>query len=367
MAMDLRKYMQVFEDCVPVRGARMSAICDLTRREISTFPSEYFPIIASLQGRRLDEALRGYDHEDEHDVLTFVSFLVEKEYAMLVDKPLPTATLSREWDAPGRIRDAIIDVDRIEHDYVRLTSELARLGCRHLQLRGYSSRLRLDTVARIAKLCEGGTVVALEAIVKHDCSVPENAYIELVRSSRVIRGLTLHGADEDRTISVDFGVTGRSAALATVEIVKTTTRLRSASDCGTITRSSLLPPSPATFIEFQTFNGCLNRKISVDSNGEIRNCPAMAASFGNHQNTSLEEVATQSQFRVAWSLRKDEIEVCRDCQYRYVCTDCRALVSDSGDPRAKPRKCGYDPYTDTWSTDTMLASEERLRLPVLPG
>lgn len=51
------KYVLVFPDCVPVKGSRVSAIYDLTRRSISTFPSEYYPLFESFRTQRLGEIL----------------------------------------------------------------------------------------------------------------------------------------------------------------------------------------------------------------------------------------------------------------------------------------------------------------------
>jgi hypothetical protein len=49
-----------------------------------------------------------------------------------------------------------------------------------------------------------------------------------------------------------------------------------------------------------------------------------------------------------WSITQDPVEICRDCEFRYVCTDCRAYTRRPGAPASKPAKCAYDPYTATW-------------------
>ena len=44
-----------------------------------------------------------------------------------------------------------------------------------------------------------------------------------------------------------------------------------------------------------------------------------------------------------------KIHVCKDCEFRYICTDCRAYIEDPNDILSKPLKCGYNPYTAEWS------------------
>jgi hypothetical protein len=50
-----------------------------------------------------------------------------------------------------------------------------------------------------------------------------------------------------------------------------------------------------------------------------------------------------------WSIDKAQIPVCRDCEFRYGCFDCRALAyKQTGRLRSKPPTCTYDPYSGTW-------------------
>jgi hypothetical protein len=46
---------------------------------------------------------------------------------------------------------------------------------------------------------------------------------------------------------------------------------------------------------------------------------------------------------------KDQIDVCIDCEYRYICTDCRAFNNDLDTKPKKPEKCEYDQYTGNWN------------------
>lgn len=67
----------------------------------------------------------------------------------------------------------------------------------------------------------------------------------------------------------------------------------------------------------------------------------MKQCYGNIKSTSLVDVCALRKFRSYWFITKDKIKVCKDCEYRYVCNDCRAFVKHKFD---KPKKCNYDPY-----------------------
>ena len=90
-------------------------------------------------------------------------------------------------------------------------------------------------------------------------------------------------------------------------------------------------------------------KVSVDQNGNIKNCPSMKETFGNIKDTTLSEAIEKPGFKKYWDINKDKIHVCKDCEFRYICTDCRAYVEDPEDILSKPLKCGYNPYTGEWS------------------
>lgn len=99
-------------------------------------------------------------------------------------------------------------------------------------------------------------------------------------------------------------------------------------------------------------NSCLNKKLSIDKDGNIKNCPSMPQSFGNIKDTTLEEALNHKDFKKYWNVNKDMIAVCKDCEFRHICTDCRAYTERTdfeGDiDLSKPLKCGYNPYTNVW-------------------
>jgi SPASM domain peptide maturase of grasp-with-spasm system len=369
----LDKYVFVFSDCVPVKGAVASAIYDLTRGTITTFPSEYHPLFESFRTQRLRQILDGFSEEDQANVRDFLEFLSSNEYMTLVDDLAPFPEIPSSFDAAGSIDNAIVDVRSHHHDYRKIVAGLDALGCRHLQVRSYSTLFGLAHLEELAGLCRGTSIQSLEAVLHHEPALSDDDYVRTVSANRIVAGLIVHSADRDRRIRVDYGTSGTSAALVAVEIAMTRRKMESGADCGAISRRELLVPSTRTVNELRLFNGCLNRKLSIDEGGHVRNCPAMERAFGHHQAVALAEVATSSAFQRAWKLRKDEIQVCRDCAYRYACTDCRAFLEHPEAEDSKPLKCGYDPYTDSWAdwtarphaVDTLEEYRRRVRLPVL--
>jgi len=124
-------------------------------------------------------------------------------------------------------------------------------------------------------------------------------------------------------------------------------QLKNEQCCGVI-NSNYFTINTKLFTESLKYNSCLNKKISIDKDGQIKNCPSMKQSFGNISDTTLEECLNLKDFKKYWDINKDQIEVCKDCEFRYICTDCRAYKENPDNDYSKPLKCGYDPYTNVW-------------------
>ncbi|MDN3636146.1 grasp-with-spasm system SPASM domain peptide maturase [Neolewinella lacunae] len=127
--------------------------------------------------------------------------------------------------------------------------------------------------------------------------------------------------------------------------------------CGKIS-PSFFTINTKTFTESVNFNSCLNRKIAIDVEGRIKNCPSMSDSFGIAGNITFEEILKKPSFKDKWNINKNLINVCKDCEFRYVCTDCRAYIENPEESLSKPLKCGYDPYTGEWQEWTFDSSKK---------
>lgn len=100
-------------------------------------------------------------------------------------------------------------------------------------------------------------------------------------------------------------------------------------------------------------HSCLSGKIAVTATGDVIPCIfARDQVAGNILNQPLSEVLSGPALQEAWRTTKDAIDKCRDCEYRYACSDCRPLAQSSDPAKrwcAPAPFCDYDPYTGQWS------------------
>lgn len=332
-------YFRLHANCIPVKGASRSTICDLQRQRHILIPNGLHEILTAHRDSTVDEIKAAYDHQHDDVIDEYFEHLIQQGVGFWCDDPEAFPELSLEWDRPERITNALIDVDDDStHDYASIFSQLDDLFCKAVQLRFYSP-VDADGVSDVLQHSADGRLRSIEVLMPAaSWDIP--ALASLAESYPRLSRIYLYGADETRRMTLN----PHNTHLVWHEEV-----VDGPSCCGQV-HPEYFVTHIDVFTEAQEHNSCLNRKVSIDREGEIRNCPSMPLSYGNVDDTSLHSAVMQRDFQELWSINKDQIDVCKDCEFRYVCTDCRAFIEDPDDRYSKPSKCGYDPYTATWST-----------------
>jgi SPASM domain peptide maturase of grasp-with-spasm system len=353
------QYINLYADCFAVRGACKSAIYDLTRHEIVRFPSAYLDILDAAQKDTVGSVLsRAQDEPSRQSMVEFFELLIQKEFINLTVDPGVLPGIKEVWDSPCHIQNAIIDIKDHAHDFESIFKQLDQLGCEIVQIRCFTNLHSLDEMQNIVALASHTSVQGVELLLKYDPRYSDEAYVRFMESVPIVSLLTIHSSPVDRELVTTFGCGNEAEASISKKLFLVKDRISSEHHCGVIHAGNVTPPTAALFFENRLHNGCLNRKISIDAEGSIKNCPSMSASFGHHTRTRLRDVAMDNRFRSAWHIKKDMIKQCQDCEFRYACTDCRAYLQDPRDILSKPLKCGYDPYTGTWDNWDRNRSED---------
>lgn len=339
--MALIRYFKLFTCCIPVKGYQNSIICDLQRSEFRTIENDLLEIFRQCETLSVEEIKAEYDTAQHGVIEAFFNELVQMELGFFTTSPDSFPPISMKWEHPSIITNAIIDFSGpIDTGvYEKTFTQLDALGCKALQLRFYKA-VAFSLLEQLLTFLDESGLTSVELILPYSNENGDMAAAirrRILNKYLIINHIFVYNApknnvDEDSRHST---------------IVFSTGSIPSERACGNISQQAF-QLNIFNFVESHNFNSCLNRKISIDKKGLIRNCPSLPESYGHIENTSLAEVVKNPEFKKYWRITKDEIEVCRDCEFRYICTDCRAYRERPGDVYSKPLKCGYDPYTGTW-------------------
>ena len=81
--------------------------------------------------------------------------------------------------------------------------------------------------------------------------------------------------------------------------------------------------------------------------------------IGNIKTSSIEELKKNTLKK--WIITKDFIHICKDCEYRYCCHDCRPLAMGVENSLfSKNPRCCYDPYKGEWQNIKKVTKELRV-------
>ena len=345
----------LYASCVPVSGAKNKIICDLQRNSYVRIPDGLFEILTKHRGRSHAEVKAAYNNEYDEVIDGYFEMLVHHEFAFACTDPALFPPLSLNWRSPFAVYNAILDRGAgTTYDLNEALRQLSEACCKFLQLRYFSpaSAGEIEDLFEYLDHIRSATI-GIELVLPESTGVTVAVARGWLRTYNRLNKISLHGTG--RPFAVEE-VRSKRFLLTTPEAVD------GAAHCGVID-SAFFSINVKAFTEARAFNSCLNGKISIDQRGYIRNFPSMAQDFGHFPATSLAEAANHPDFRKQWSVTKDQVAVCRDCEFRYICTDCRAYTV-GGAAKGKPSKCGYDPYAGVWKTPASVTHPAPASAPV---
>jgi radical SAM protein with 4Fe4S-binding SPASM domain len=105
------------------------------------------------------------------------------------------------------------------------------------------------------------------------------------------------------------------------------------------------------FLEAQQFHTYYYKKVCIDQNGLIKNCTSHGNDFGRFSPDTLLAVVTSSRFQKLWFAKKDDTEICRNCEFKYMCVDSREIFQKDNTSWFHKSPCNYDPKKSLWKDE----------------
>jgi SPASM domain peptide maturase of grasp-with-spasm system len=334
------KYFLLFSNCILVKGASRSIVCDLQRGTYVIIPNGLYDLLVQFRYSTIAEVMSYCGPENRETVQSYFDLLHEHDLIYYSRLPLHEnfPALELDWDYPSVVSNVIIEIaDKPAPQDI--WQQLSALGCDFVEFR----ILECKTIRQLEM--EFVSPLMLTKIQLIDIYIPYNmeytteALLAFLACFPIVSNLIVFSAPEEIYNLSNHNCVGY--------LYFTQQDLSKHIHCGKI-REDYFSINIPHYTESLAHNTCLNRKIAIDAEGNIKNCPSMKESYGNIKDTTLEEAIAKPGFKKFWNMTKDQITKCKDCEFRHICTDCRAYTDNPEDIYSAPLKCGYDPYTCTW-------------------
>ncbi len=331
--MNSNEYFLLYANCIAVKGAFRSTVCDLQKGCYVFVPNIIADLLLDSKYLTFKQMLEKNSILSHDELDAYLKTLMKYDLGHFCKNPLNFPRINEDYKTPYKIHDCILELSEINFENIKyILKSLTNLGCQVLELRSFNF-FSLTKIQTILDLLKETRILEIEVYIKYKKEISQEEYIQFSENNPIVNRLVLHSCFEElENLINDFGV------------VFTKQILLSSNCCGQISKEDFVINLPF-YLEGLKNNTCLNRKVSITMNGEIKNCPSMIKSFGKVTDTSIEKIVNSKSFKTLWEINKDDIKVCKDCEFRYICSDCRAYVNGDYD---KPGNCKYDPYTATY-------------------
>lgn len=339
------KYIKLYSNCYLTKGINRSLVSDFQRKNSKLISNDLYEVILKLkEGVSILKIKKEYGIHNKKIIDQYIKFIIEEELGFYSTKEeldlFPDIDLT--FYNPSKITNAVIIQDFYDKSKInKIIVELEKLSCKDIVI-VFLNSLKYDDYIDLNKLFSNTRIKSLEIFTKFSLEIRYNDYSKL--DFGVLTKVYIYNSPKNEVfpfnkkhffdiIYIDFNVLDFKF-------------------CGAV-KAEYFNTNMSKILESLNHNSCLHKKISIDKEGYIRNCPSMPRHFGNIKNTTLEEALNHPDFKKYWNVNKDMIAVCKDCEFRHICTDCRAYTErthfDDDIDLSKPLKCGYNPYTNEWA------------------
>lgn len=346
--MNKSNYINLFTNCIPVKGAKNVIVCDVQRGTYFEIDMVLYEILVEHSNKTIEGVIEFYGKQYEDEILNQIEQLLKEDLVHITSELHLFPKLDLKWETPSVITNMIIEYGNyFEEKEAEIVDDLNKLGVQYLELRFYSEvsyEKLCKTLQTIRKTKVAGIYLLLQNFPNNDIDR------FLIQNQRIVNILLANVTDSENERYENYS-----------NILVSKNKIVNNENCGIICQSSF-KVNLELFTESQKFNSCLNKKLALLENGDIKNCPSMPETLGNINESRLTEIIDSKKDDIYkyWNIKKDQIEVCKDCEFRYICTDCRAF-RESDNIYSKPLKCNYNPYNGKWEenlrTEKLLISE----------
>lgn len=335
-------YFKFYSNIFFSKGINRILINDIQREEIELISSDIYDVIEDLKSKKsITEILIKYGIKNESIIKEYISYFEQKEYGFYCTKKeydlFPD--LNNNFIKPSQITNSFIEIKSFNQDkFIDFVNQLESFNCSALSIMFYSS-VSQNTLLQVIDIFTGKRIKSVEIYIRFSNDIGLSLFEKIKnRVDNHLTKLLIYNSPYNKHIEYKEFNTIINFSKVNIKNFK---------KCGNVDIKHF-QTNQDKYFESLNHNSCLHKKISIDQDGNIKNCPAMSQSFGNIRDTTLEQALNHPDFKKYWNIKKDDIEVCKDCEFRHVCTDCRAFVEDPKNIYSKPLKCGYNPYTNEW-------------------
>lgn len=335
--------LYLFADCIATEGFKNTLLVDFTRRKHFVFPSVYYKF---LRERRINFNLllkQFSAPQDEVELRKFIDFLQENELVFCCPLELDDQfdPIPETFNEPGALFSAVLELptcDNPEYDLTEAIKCVSQHGVRHIQLIS-QDYVELFRIQKVLESLRTSSLRSIEMMFRFNPKYLNVEWSEIFKNHQRLANITIHSADQKANI--DYGNNTGMGLL-----IWTPRKLDYQSHFTSLRRENFVYDL-RYFMEAKHYNPYFHRKICVTERGHIKKCLSQEKSFGRINAVDMTKTVESIEYKQLDFINKDQVSGCKNCEYRYVCSDSRTPEPDQEGWKHNSN-CFYDPLNGIW-------------------
>lgn len=298
------KYLLLFSFCKIVKGKEKSIICNFQRGKIKFIPNEMATVIEMLQKETFNSVKRNFN-EDKDIFDSYVKFLINEGFVFFTKNIENFVEIESNWISPEIINNAIIEYDFKSYDLNKILTQLNNLLTKFIEFR-FTIFLEenIPELEKVLKFCSNSVLRSVRIYLPYNSKNLPLKLMDLAKSYPIIDSIIFYESKINKLIEKDdqqtFFITQTLSDITKANI-----------------DHKFLVNNIEFFHECQQFNPYYNKKVSIDSKGQIKNCLKNKSVFGNVNNDLIFDVISTEEFQEFWHAKHDKIKDVQNSELRY--------------------------------------------------
>jgi SPASM domain peptide maturase of grasp-with-spasm system len=314
-------------------------LIDLDRGEIIDIPNLMYEVFCYNQNvnSTIDELKKHFNYEYSHGIDKIIEFCLNKKLGFLTEEPEIFHDINLFFETPYLLTNAVIEYSNNSHYSIEnVISWLNEYGCQAIEIR-LLGKYPENFVTNLMNKFNNSRITKFDIVLKFSEKIDvvlfsKNMFSKHPRIASFIFYSTPKGLEKKEFVH------NKTISLISIDVESKfiEKKTRNSFSCSLI-----------AFSEAQSYNLGLNKKISINRFGKLKNYLTHEEEFGDVTQESIRCFTENVYLQNKWEISNNNIETCKDCQYRYVCVDNSPISQRNGlYYRANP--CDFDPYHNLW-------------------
>jgi SPASM domain peptide maturase of grasp-with-spasm system len=317
----------------------------LQRESFIYIPNSLHGILHDFSGEKIETVYKSIPNSDHEILDSYFNLLIKNELIIISNsknflKNFPN--ISNNKSSPFRLTNAVFYKHNLNKKLYSSLMLLTQFGCFYFQIH-VSDRFSESMVLRFISNINVLPIKQIELYFDSNIKPKIKFLKTLQKSTNKFVTLYFYSTEFRKFETIDYEKIKSVCYNKRHPFYSNSSRVSE----GTFDVNYLL------YYEALKFNTYLYKKIFINDKNEINLHPLYKGNFGTLKEENIKLFLNNKTVNRYWHTRKDTIDICCQCEYKYMCVDSRFPIRTNNRKWKFTEECNYNPTTSKWKLKSL--------------